>query len=1635
MTLPLLPDLDAALDVGHALTVHPWVDSLVADPRPEARLVAVRALRQLGADRGSDALALRLGRQTPGHAGARLAWLRVVVARNLHAGWQALRRYPLDKGAPAGEQAERLSLEGLWLAMLHDDAAALALQRRALDLAPENPWLWVEHSYALTQGDRYEDALQAASRALALAPGYRTGVLQAARLLQLLHRGAEARALLEPVLAETGNAAFAWQLFALADEDQRHDDALALLDAIERGQPRAEPSALGQLAARRADVLLALGRLDEAREQAASVPGTGFYSRLAERLAAASEAVPRVLLPMAMVRQHWMTCAPATLTALARWWGRGADHVEVAQAICYDGTPQASERAWAEAQGFVVRECRLDLPTAHALIDAGVPFALATQEVGGGHLQAVVGYDRLRGTLLIRDPSLALHAEYEAETLLQQQQSNGPRALVLVPPEHRARLDGIVLPEAAAWDQGHALLAALQRHDRPAALTALQRLETDHPDSDRTLHARRHLALYDGDEPRILAATEALLARYPDDRNLQLSRLSSLSEVRGEAAADAWLDELVARQHPDARLLVRQAARLNRDARRAALAEAAAVRALRREPTCGPAWTELGVVRWARLGVAASLEPLRWASTLQPTDERAAAAYARACRIGGQAAVGLDWLRERVRVWGDRSGQPAVTLADELDFWQLDADSTRVLNEALAKRPAEGALRLAVAERALRSGRLDEAQLHLDAAAEAHAPSRLRVQSQLHEARGEVDAALGAAREAVALEPLNLGHHRLLLRLLRRCLGPEQALATWRPLADAHPAHFGLQQLLYEVLPDAPEAIDAQLAHLHAHHPSVTWLQRERAVQASRRGHHDEAVALAQAALALAPEQSVSHGVLAFCIVQRDGWDAAQPAMRAALERDAENETALLRWLDAPDVARRCAAFEFVAAQMRQQVLLGDGLLMLQSAAPHGVPGEAVLELLDELRQRWPALWQGPVAQALQLLHLQRPDEALALLGEAAARFPALPRVHVEHARALCAAGRIDEAIASNERAIALSPSWNTALRLHVELLCDHRADHAAAEALLRRALQSREAWDDADLAGLLAWVLEQQRRPEDALEAAERSLRLAPAADWVWAIAHRVCTSAERPAAFDLLVEDIVARCPGDAAAWRVRAQNDRDDTRALAAAERAIELQPRNEAAWIARFERLQRLRRGGEIVALLAQLPWPEPAPVALRAWAPRIDWAEGRRAAAVSALAALCAEAPHDESLCRLLADWHDETGNHDGYLRQARVLMELAPQMARSHAYLGHALLKSGRAAEALAPLLRATELMPGFVFAVRQLTQAARDAGQPSRAAHALEALWPRVHDVATACDGAELAAAAGDADGALAWLERLGDTRDEFDVERSLAALAACRAAGWQTQVRRWQDAHVARGAGPAGVADDWLRRRARIAEVWAFIGALRLLGAAEGPHLAVALLRRLGDRQARLSLLLLLLLHGDALRRHPMSWGETSYALARLGLWRPVARWLRDWRERERPPSYALANLTHALVVLGRWGELRQVVQHTLQRQPYHEDMRLWQLLLLAQDSALEELEGALARTHEWEPDPWMRQPLQALQAFLALARARGAGGTVAALRRAGDGGGVPQGRVLCRELRRLARRSHTPWTRLHLWLAPAL
>src|SRR5207247_11408257 len=116
-----------------------------------------------------------------------------------------------------------------------------------------------------------------------------------------------------------------------------------------------------------------------------------LYQEMAERRPSVAGS-GGVQLPVGFVRQHHMTCAPATLSAISRFWQMHAEHLSLAEAICYDGTPAHSERQWAEQHGSRVREFTLTRESVIAVVDRRVPFTLPTVQPGLAHLQAGAGY-------------------------------------------------------------------------------------------------------------------------------------------------------------------------------------------------------------------------------------------------------------------------------------------------------------------------------------------------------------------------------------------------------------------------------------------------------------------------------------------------------------------------------------------------------------------------------------------------------------------------------------------------------------------------------------------------------------------------------------------------------------------------------------------------------------------------------------------------------------------------------------------------------------------------------------------------------------------------------------------------------------------------------------------------------------------------------------------------------------------------------------------------------------------------------------------------------------------------------------------------------------------------------------------
>ena len=249
----------------------------------------------------------------------------------------------------------------------------------------------------------------------------------------------------------------------------------------------------------------------------------------------------RVRLDVPFVQQHHRTCSPATLASLSAFWGRPVDQSAVAAEICYDGTPVHRSRAWAEANGWTVREFRVTLGSARALLDRGIPFAVTTAWTSAAHQQAVVGYDARRGTLLVRCPPPPSPGVAGRSLLLGVRVVWPPRPVIL-PRDRAHELDALELPDAELYDQLHALKMYLVAHRRYEAGGVRRRMSRFLPGHALAQWAALELAWYDRDLEAERAPWDALLKLFPNAPALAAREAAYSCErlPRPHRAVDGW---------------------------------------------------------------------------------------------------------------------------------------------------------------------------------------------------------------------------------------------------------------------------------------------------------------------------------------------------------------------------------------------------------------------------------------------------------------------------------------------------------------------------------------------------------------------------------------------------------------------------------------------------------------------------------------------------------------------------------------------------------------------------------------------------------------------------------------------------------------------------------------------------------------------------------------------------------------------------------------------------------------------------------------------------------------------------------------------------------------------------------------
>ncbi|UCD23051.1 MAG: C39 family peptidase, partial [Gemmatimonadota bacterium] len=444
-------------------------------PAPGPRILASRLAYHLGDPRLANLIQLRTYRAYPTSPEAQYYYIsRVSERRGALAAWEERMATGLPKEGDAKAAWLYHGQCALLLADLRDFEAAEHHLRESNAAEPDRPWYYVERAYVYERQDRVEDALAACMDGMALNPHYQPTVSSTAHCMQALGRHEDAIRLLTSACAETQSSLLVAHLIGMFVDAGRMDDAEALIPRYEELTPIRGKEADEWVTNKRITLARYRGDYDLALQLTETIEH-GYFTEISKNIRAHLDSDGDVtrssrVLDVPYVRQHHVTCAPATLSAIGQYWNRPVEHLAVAEQICYDGTPMHSERKWANDNGFFVREFRVDWDSTVALIDRGIPFTLTVSDAVYGHLQAVVGYDAPMGIAFIRDPQTQTLIEANARGLYEAYESLGPRGMAMVPRDDDQLLADLELPEAQLYDLYHEMHLCLERHDREAAI-------------------------------------------------------------------------------------------------------------------------------------------------------------------------------------------------------------------------------------------------------------------------------------------------------------------------------------------------------------------------------------------------------------------------------------------------------------------------------------------------------------------------------------------------------------------------------------------------------------------------------------------------------------------------------------------------------------------------------------------------------------------------------------------------------------------------------------------------------------------------------------------------------------------------------------------------------------------------------------------------------------------------------------------------------------------------------------------------------------------------------------------------------------------------------------------------------------
>jgi tetratricopeptide (TPR) repeat protein len=1556
----------------------------------EACASGARVASNIGANQLASRLIIRAWRADRAHPRAQFYYgLELDQRRGPLALWRAMREWTIQLSARPEERAELLTIQARAAGELRDFATAEKILAEAEALQPDYAWIRLQRAHLLEWQDQPEAALELARAARALHPHpfHRPSVQTEAHLLQLLDRDAEAIELLLAANQHIQSGAVAVQCFALLIENRRWTEAEAALERYVELTPGMEKRVHNWVIGQRARVAYHRGARATAARYAGELEDP-FFKAFSAKLAASPPEPERVQLDVTFVRQHFKTCAPATLAALGRFWQLPAEHLQLAEAMCYDGTPAWQQRKWAEENGWHVREFSVTRESATALILKGIPFAISTVEATSAHMQAVVGFDQTRNTLLLRDPGQPYVVEAAADEFFKCYLPFGPHGMVFVPTAHAGVLAGVALPDSEILDEHYRLWCAIGRHNHAAATTVLQRMESQFPEHRLTWEARLDLAGYDQNDVEQARCLDKLLEMFPDCAARQLRRYHCLRTATRQERIQ-YLEAASARKEADPALMIELARAFEGDARQAERGRYWLRRAMRYRPVDSKAITVLGNLLWESGALEDATELYRFAANLESFQEHLYQSWFVACQRTRRTAEALAHLQDRFKRFGTRSDRPALTLAWALRETEQPAPARDVLTEAMKLRPDDGYLLLRAAPLLANLGDNAEAdRLFAAARSKVREADWLRGGAELAESRMDFATALRFAQDITACEPLALDAHGGIARAKGRLEGPAAALQHLQEACARFPQNHGLRRLLVEWSREAtPDAAIRAIEDLRQLEPADAWALRELAVTLLRAGRGDEALQAANEAAQIEPLNSFSFSARGHIQHRRQDLAAARGDFRRAIELSVDNTDAIRALLDlARTDTERKEVLAFVESELLRQVVTGDGLLSYLDAARMILAPDSLLASLRVAHEERPDLWHVWSALVSQLGFAGKLEEALSVARLATERFSHLPRTWLDLAEVHQWRNEPSEELIAAERAFEINPGWvRSAIGLANSY--ERRGRMLDAGRVYERALLHSPL--EPGLHAHHASLLWRRQRVQEAFTALERALRIMPGYDWAWDLMSTWAVESGQAGRTASFARKLADERPGEPRVWLVLARVLREvaPEERLEPVERALKLDPHSTEAWDLKAELLTYAERFDE--AIEACNAGATACTTDLFVLQGRHAWVEAQRKNLPAAIDLMRVALTENASYLwgwSQLAFWLSE--NQPGEAIQAvENIIRLRPHDPWGHNRLGFLKLRQQDKEGARKAFLTAMDLAPTDQGAAENVFDLQLEAGDLEGATETLRRMQTHLPGARTSAAEIILQVRKREKQNALKLFEALCVSPDPDPWPVRGAAEALQRAGYRNKALRIIRQNFKKREANPqiAATAIELLMSAGQCLDsVWFFF---ELKPGIAQQRAASPLVHGLAEHRRNLLLRWLLWRRREVLFRDDAAWAKVGYALLHLNRPREAAAWLQDWPQRPNVQMYVLFNQCLALRQTGNFTEAHRIALHALNTWPHRDgadDLHLFLAVEEAIAGSTDAAEAHIAKTNVRNNVNYDQQMLALAKALVMLQRA---------------------------------------------------